>query len=72
MIVYGSGLGDGNRHDHVDLPVLVAGKGNGRFHPGQHIRLQKSTPMANVYLSMLDALDIDADSFADSTGRIEL
>jgi hypothetical protein len=72
MIVYGSGLGDGNRHNHVDLPVLVAGKGNGRFHPGQHIRLQKSTPMANVYLSMLDALDIAADSFADSTGRIEL
>jgi Protein of unknown function (DUF1552) len=72
MIIYGSGIGDGNRHNHSEIPVLVAGGGNGRLHPGRHLRLPKRTPMANVYLSILDALDIEADSFADSTGRIEL
>ena len=48
MIVYGSGLSDGNRHSHEDLPVLLAGRGDGSLKPGRHIVYPKGTPMTNV------------------------
>ncbi|MCS6850905.1 MAG: DUF1552 domain-containing protein [Gemmataceae bacterium] len=70
MIVYGSGIGDGNRHNHDDLPILLAGKGGGSIRPGRHLRYPKETPLMNLYLSMLDRLDIHVDSFGDSTGRL--
>ncbi len=72
MIVYGSGLGDGNRHNHMDLPILFAGHSNGRFRQGKHVVLPKRTPIANLYVTMLDALSIRADKFADSTARLEI
>ena len=72
MVVYGSGLGDGNRHNHMDLPVLIAGRGNGELHPGRHLRLPRRTPMANLYLTMLHKLSIPAKSFADSRGTLDI
>lgn len=71
MIVYGSGIGDGNRHNHDDLPVLVAGKGGGTIQPGRHIRYPKDTPMANLYLSMLDRVGVPTQRLGDSTGLLE-
>ena len=71
MIVYGSGIGDGNRHNHDDLPVLLAGHGGGTLSPGQHLRFPKDTPLMNLYLSMLDRIGVRVDSFGDSTGRVK-
>ncbi len=71
MIVYGSGLSDGNRHQHNDLPVLVAGRANGAFHPGRHLRYPTETPMTNLFLSMLDQMGVKPESIGDSNGKLE-
>jgi hypothetical protein len=71
MIVYGSAIEDGNSHAHHDLPVLLAGRGGGTITPGRHVRYGKDTPMANLFLSMLDRMGGHAESFGDSTGRLD-
>jgi hypothetical protein len=70
MIVYGSGIADGNAHAHHDLPVILAGRGGGAFSTGRHVRYAKDTPMANLFLSMLDRMGVPAERFGDSTGRL--
>jgi hypothetical protein len=70
MIVYGSGISDGNAHSHDDLPILLAGKGNGTIKSGRHVRVPKETPLTNLYLSMLDRMAVKVDGFGDSTGRL--
>lgn len=70
-IVYGSSLSDGNRHDHLDLPTLVAGGGTGRIRGGRHLRYPKGTPMTNLYLTMLDMAGVKPEKIGDSTGQIE-
>ena len=70
MIVYGSGISDGNAHAHDDLPILLAGKGNGTIKSGRHVRVPKETPLTNLYLSMLDRMAVKVDGFGDSTGRL--
>lgn len=72
MIVYAGGLSDGDRHNHDDLPVIVAGHGGGRLTPGRHVRLPKKTPMTNLYVRMLDELGVTVDHFGDSSGKLEL
>ncbi len=69
MIVYGSGLSDGNRHTHDDLPVLLVGRG-GDFRLNSHIAYAKGTPMTNLYLTLLDRMGVQAETIGDSTGRI--
>ena len=71
MIVYGSAIGDGNRHNHDELPVVLAGGGGGTFQPGRHVKLSQSTPMTNLYLAMLDRMGVDAERVGDSTGVLE-
>jgi hypothetical protein len=70
MIVYGSGLADGNQHQHHNLPVVIAGRGRGTLRPGRHVRYPDETPMANLFLSMLDRMEVGVDSWGDSTGRL--
>jgi len=70
MIVYGSGISDGNRHNHDDLPILLAGKGNGTIETGRHIVYPGQTPLNNLYLSMLDRLDVKIPALGDSKGRL--
>jgi len=70
MVVYGSGISDGDRHNHDDLPILLAGKGGGAVRPGRHVRYPNETPLANLYLAILDAAGADVKSFGDSTGRL--
>lgn len=72
MIMYGSGLGDGNAHNHDNLPILLAGRGGGTIVPGRHSKCEKETPLNNLFLSMLDRMDSSVDSLGDSTGRLEL
>ena len=56
MVLYGSGMSDGNQHNHTDLPIILAGGASGRLKGGRHIRNPKKTPMANLLLAMLDKL----------------
>jgi hypothetical protein len=69
MIVYGSGISDGNRHNHDDLPVLLAG-GSRVFRTGRHVKFTESTPVANLYVSMLDAMEVPTEKLGDSLGRL--
>jgi hypothetical protein len=70
IVVYGSGLSDGNRHTHNDLPVLMVGRGGG-FRLGHHIVYPKDTPMTNLFLTLLDRVGVQQETLGDSTGRIE-
>ena len=67
-ILYGSGISDGNRHNHDDLPCLVAGRG--AVTPGRHVRHPFNTPMANLFVSLLNAHGVRTDRFGDSTGPL--
>jgi hypothetical protein len=71
MIVYGAGLSDGNRHTHEDLPTIIAGSAGGKFKTGRRIVYRKETPMANLFLTMMDQMGVHAEHFGDSTGKID-
>jgi hypothetical protein len=71
MVLYGSGIGDGNRHNHNDLPILLAGRGGGTIKPGRHLSYPKNTPLTNLYRAMLHRLGADVKEYSDSTGRLE-
>ena len=71
MVVFGAGISDGNRHNHNDLPILLAGGGAGTLKTGRHIRYEKDTPLNNLFLAMLDRVGVPADTLGDSTGRLE-
>ncbi|MCA9176970.1 MAG: DUF1552 domain-containing protein [Planctomycetales bacterium] len=70
MICYGSGLSDGNRHDHADLPIVLAGRGGNTLKTGRHIDLGSETPLNNLFLSMLDRVGAGVDKLGDSSGRL--
>lgn len=71
MILCGSGLSDGNRHRHHDLPLVLAGKGNGTIKTGRHLMYEDNVPMNNLFLSMLDRMGVHTEELGDSTGRLE-
>ena len=70
MIVYGSGLSDGNRHNNENLPVLLAGRGGGTLNPGRHIEYQEETPMTNLFMSLLERVGVDVPYIGDGTGTL--
>jgi hypothetical protein len=70
MIVYGSGIGDGNAHNHDNLPILLAGRGAGTVKPGRHVKYDNGTPLNNLFLSMLERMGVKRDVLGDSTGRL--
>ena len=70
MIAYGSGNSDGNRHNHDDLPILLAGKGGSSIRTGRHMRYGRNTPLNNLWLSMLDRMGSGVEALGDSTGRL--
>lgn len=67
MVLYGSGISDGDRHDHINLPVIVLGKGGGSMRSGQHLKCRTETPMSNLLLAMLNQAGVMVDRFGDST-----
>lgn len=69
-IVYGSGISDGDRHNHDDLPILLCGKAGGTLQTGRHLRFPRETPLTNLWLSLLDRVGVSVDAFGDSTGRL--
>lgn len=70
-IVYGSSLSDGNRHEHLDLPALLAGGGMGKIRGGRHIRYKQGTPMTNLFMNVLDMAGVQPEKIGDSTGKVE-
>ncbi|MGB7344385.1 MAG: DUF1552 domain-containing protein [Pirellulaceae bacterium] len=70
MIIYGSGISDGDRHNHDDLPILLAGKAGGKIRTGQHLRYKNGTPLCNLYVWMMQQMGVKADKFGDSDGVI--
>ncbi len=71
MIVYGAGISDGNRHNHENLPIVLAGRGDGSLKPGRHVVYNPGKPMTNLYLALLDCLGAQTEKIGDSTGRLD-
>jgi hypothetical protein len=71
LYLYGSGMGNPNVHDHVNLPILVAGGAAGSMPGGRHIRYDQPAPLANLHLTLLDKVGVRLESFADSRGKID-
>ena len=71
VVLYGSGMGNPNVHDHVNLPIIVAGGGAGRMKGGRHITYAEPTPLANLHLTLLEKVGVRLDKFADSEGTIK-
>jgi hypothetical protein len=71
MYLYGSGMGDPDRHDHTRLPILVAGGGAGKMKGGRHVKYAEATPLANLHLTLLDKTGVKLDSVGDSKGRVD-
>ena len=68
MIMFASALSDGNSHNPHQLPVVLAGRAGGRIASGQHLVYSEDAPLANLYVSMLDAFGTPVPRFGDSTG----
>jgi len=71
LLLYGSGMGDPDAHDHSNLPILVAGGAAGNMQGGRHIRFDQPTPLSNLHLTLLRKAGVPLDQFADSTGEVE-
>jgi hypothetical protein len=71
IILYGSGMSDGNQHSHLNLPIMLAGGGAGHLKGGRHLRFPKDTPVTNLHLTLLDKLAVPMDAFGDSTGQLQ-
>lgn len=67
--MYGGGLSDGNRHQHSDLPIVLAGNGGGSVKSGRIFKLPSETPLNNLFLSLLDRV-ATTSTLGDSTGRL--
>lgn len=72
VILYGSAMGDANVHANLNCPLLLLGKGNGALEGNLHLRAPKGTPMANVFVGLMQGLGHDMDSFGDSLGAFSL
>lgn len=71
MVAIGSGNSDGNRHNHDDLPILLAGRGNGTISTGRHLVLPGETPLNNLWLGLLNRMDVRTAQLGDSTGELK-
>ncbi len=71
LYLYGSGMGNPNQHDHINLPIIVAGGAGGVMKSGRHLRHAKPTPLANLHLALLDKAGVRIDKFADSDGKLD-
>jgi hypothetical protein len=72
LIMYGSGMGNGNLHRHSDMPVLLAGKLGGKFKTGYHMDYKMDTPMANLLVAILDKAGVPIEKMGDSTGPLKM
>ena len=71
VYLYGSGMGNPSLHDHVNLPILVAGGAATGMRGGRHIRYENGTSLGNLHLTLLDRVGVHLDTFGDSDGKVE-
>src|SRR5262249_47908543 len=71
LYLYGSGIGNPNVHDHTNLPIIVAGGAAAGLQGNRHIRFTRTTPLANLHLTLLDKVGVHLDKFADSDGHVD-
>lgn len=71
MLIYGSGISDGDRHNHDDLPILMVGKAGGKIKKASHWKFPKNTPLCDLYVWMLNQYGVQVDSFGDSKGILK-
>jgi hypothetical protein len=71
IVTYGSGNSDGSKHSKSNLPLLLAGGGAGTLKPGRHVRFAAETPLANLWLSLLERYGANPGRFGNSTGLLE-
>jgi len=69
ILLYGSNMSDSNAHNHFPLPSAIVGTGGGRIKGGQHLVYPDYTPVSNLMLTLMDRIDVEMESFGDSTGR---
>ena len=72
LIMYGSGMGNGNLHRHNDLPILLAGKLSGKYKTGYHYDYKMDTPMANLLVTILNRAGVPIEKLGDSSGKLKL
>jgi uncharacterized protein DUF1552 len=72
LLMYGSSLSDGNMHLYKDLPLVLVGSGATGIRGGRHVRYPENTPIANLYIALLEKLGIHVDSFGDSSGKLDI
>jgi hypothetical protein len=72
LLLYGSGMGNPNVHDHTNLPIIVAGGANAGVKGNRHLRYEKTVPLANLHLTLLDKAGVKLEKFGDSSGVIEV
>ena len=72
LILYGSGLSNGNIHELDNLPLLLAGGARGQIKGGRHVRYSDGTPMTNLHMTILEKLGFPVEKFGDSTGDLDL
>src|SRR5262249_45269966 len=70
LIIYGSGLSNGNHHGHRNLPTLLGGGGAGQLKGGRHIVCAEDTPQSNLLVTLLDKMGVKTDRIGDATGRL--
>jgi len=72
LLLYGSGMGNPNVHDHTNLPIIVAGGSSAGVRGQRHLRHEKTVPLANLHLTLLDKAGVKLDKFGDSNGIIDV
>ena len=71
LLLYGSGISDGDLHNHIDMPILLVGGAAGHLKGSRHLAFSTDTPLANLYITLLDKLGVRQERFGDSTGGLE-
>jgi hypothetical protein len=72
LILYGSSLSDGSRHNPTNLPLLLAGGAGGKLKGGRHLKVPNGPPVTNLFLTLLDLVGVPVEQFGNSTGKLEL
>ena len=72
MILYGSAISDGNRHNHDDLPIILAGRGGNTIQSGRYLKFENETPLNNLYISMAERMGAGIEKHGDSKGKLDL